>query len=128
FVTTCCWLLASSTYFIVTWCPSSPPFLLMSCTHRSYPCISAFPSVEKSPLSDKETPIVIGAWGDAVVLAVELPHAARTRAHPATIIDTGLRMLPPFGPSRLNAVGSAPLFLALNKRLFYVRHGSKDCQ
>jgi len=49
---------------------------------------------------------VIGAWGDAFVLADELPHADRTRANPDRTIDTGLRMLPPFLPTRLTLIGS----------------------
>src|ERR1700694_4655939 len=69
----------------------------------------------------------VDAWGVPLVLVPPVPHAERTRANPAAIIDTGLRMLPPFlSPDAWFAAFS--LFLALNKRLFYVRHGSNRCQ
>jgi hypothetical protein len=35
----------------------------------------------------------------------ELPHAESTRANPAAIIDTGLRMLPPFLSKPIEPMG-----------------------
>src|SRR2546430_17327260 len=106
-----------------------PTFGFAACAQRSVPCWRAFPAAEKSPLSETETPIVMGvdAGGDPLVPPL-VPHAERTRANPAAIIDTGLRMLPPFLPTRLVLSGFGRLFLALNKRLFYLRQGPKDCQ
>ena len=50
---------ASSTIFIVTWCPSSPPWALTTLPQQ-VAALAAFPGSEKSPENDSEIPIVIG--------------------------------------------------------------------
>src|SRR5207302_2276663 len=102
-VTTCCVLLASSTYFIVTWCPLRPPALLTSCAHRSYPCLSALPSPEKSPLWDIDTPIVMGAAGVVGVLVVP-PHAMAVIPSAATA--AAIKRLCMLAPSLLRGFAS----------------------
>src|ERR1700687_751891 len=92
---------------MVTWWPSRPPLALTSFAQRSYPWTRALPSPEKSPLSETDTPIVIGAAGagEPPALSDEVPHAESTRANPAAIIDTGLRMLPPFLSKPIKPMG-----------------------
>src|SRR3984957_19283102 len=79
-----------------------PPAALTSLTHSSYPCLKAWPSVEKSPVREREAPMEIGAEDDGEVLAEQLGlvdpaellllllllppllHAARTPTESAT--------------------------------------------
>src|ERR1022692_2400798 len=66
----------------LTWRPSIPPWLLTSLTHSWYPRWNAWPSAEKSPVSDSEAPIRIGCEPDALPdepLPL-LPQAASTAA------------------------------------------------
>src|ERR1700674_432864 len=105
---------------MVTWWPSRPPFRFTSSAHRSYPCTSALPSAEKSPVSDTDTPMVMGVPGEGVAVLVVGPHEITVRPRPATDAIKALRMAL---SSRPRARLSNAQRLAVNKRLPYVRHG-----
>ena len=66
-----------------------PPWAFTSLAHSSYPCSNAWPSAEKSPVSDSDAPMVIGPVGWLVAAGVplevlELVHAARA-LNPSTV-------------------------------------------
>src|SRR5205823_13224294 len=65
----------------LTWRPRMPPWAFTSLAHSWYPRSNAWPSAEKSPVSDSDAPMVIGpvAWlvaAGAPLEVLELVHAA----------------------------------------------------
>src|SRR2546429_10013440 len=66
-----------------------PPWAFTSLAHSWYPRSNAWPSAEKSPVSDSDAPMVIGpvAWlvaAGAPLEVLELVHAARALS-PSTV-------------------------------------------
>ena len=66
-----------------------PPWAFTSLAHSRYPRLNAWPSAEKSPVSDSDAPMVIGPVGWLVEAGVplevlELVHAARA-LNPSTV-------------------------------------------
>jgi hypothetical protein len=92
-VTTCVGLDVSSTIFMTTCRPSSPPLALTVLAHNSYPALTALPLSAKSPVSDTDAPITIGVVEAGFGLLVFDVHAvsATTVTDKASVARTARR-------------------------------------
>src|SRR5258707_5393507 len=83
----------------LTWRPRMPPRAFTFLAHSWYPRSNAWPSAEKSPVSDSDAPMVIGPVGRLVATGVplevlELVHAARALS-PSTVTAGLANTVPP---------------------------------
>src|SRR5256885_13670497 len=97
----------------LTWRPRMPPRAFTFLAHSWYPRSNAWPSAEKSPVSDSDAPMVIGPVGRLVATGVplevlELVHAARALSPSTVTAVTGKTFPPNPGGTRPTPHSSLP--------------------